>query len=268
MNELTKKGKFDAERHFKIWDCPNRLFMLFDILKTPLTGIQELRDLFLAETSFQFVYNKCHGAGWADTYLFRMNGLRVGYGALWGKTNRTDRDTIFEFYLLKPFQKLADKIFPTFVEVSGAAFINCQSNDIFLAKILFEHATNIQAEAILFEDCFQTELKIPNTFFRKNANRGSDDAEYVLEQNGQIVASGGHVWNYNFPYIDIYYEVNEEHRQKGLGSLITQELKKEAYRMNRIPSARCNVKNIASKATLLKAGMCVCGHILLGEIIY
>lgn len=248
------------------WDCLNKLFMLFDILKTPLTEIQELRNLFLAETSFQFVYNKCHGAGWADTYLFRMNGSPIGYGSVWGKTNRTDRDAVFEFYLLKPFRKLADKIFPKFIEVSEATFINCQSNDIFLTKILFERATNIQAEAILFEDCFQTELKIPNTFLRKNESQSDDDPEYILEQNGQIVAHGGHVWNYNFPYIDIYYEVNEEHRQKGLGSLITQELKKEAYRMNRIPSARCNVKNIASKATLLKAGMRVCGHMLLGKM--
>jgi hypothetical protein len=74
-----------------------------------------------------------------------------------------------------------------------------------------------------------------------------------LEHTGQIVASGGYVRNYNFPYIDMYYEVKEDHRKKGFGSLFTQELKREAYRLKRVPAARCNVKNNASKATLLKS---------------
>lgn len=240
--------------------------MLFDIQKTSLTEIQELRNLFLAETSFQFVYHKCHGAGWADNYLFLMNRSPIGYGALWGKNNRADRDTVFEFYLLQPFRKFAHAVFLEFVSASEATYINCQSNDTFLTGILFEHATNIHAEAILFEDSFKTAFEIPNTIFKKNKNQHDGNSDYLLEQNGQIVASGGHVWNYNFPYIDIYYEVKEKHQRQGLGSLITQELKKEAYRMKRIPSARCNIKNIASKATLLKAGMRVCGHMLLGEI--
>jgi hypothetical protein len=40
----------------------------------------------------------------------------------------------------------------------------------------------------------------------------------------------------------------------------------EAYRLKRVPAARCNIKNNASKATLLKAGMKVCGYILTGEL--
>ncbi|GGG78464.1 hypothetical protein GCM10007415_08130 [Parapedobacter pyrenivorans] len=240
--------------------------MQFNILKTSLAEIQELRNLFLAEISFQFVYHKCHAAGWADTYIFTLNGSPVGYGSLWGKNNRMDRDTVFEFYLLEPFRRLAGKVFREFARVSGAAYINCQSNDTCLTAILFEHANTIHAEAILFEDSIQTNFEVSHTVFRKSGLRGEHDPQYVLEQNGQVVASGGHVWSYNFPYIDIYYEVDEDHRQKGLGSLITQELKNEAYRMNRVPSARCNIKNIASKATLLKAGMRVCGHILLGTL--
>ena len=92
------------------------------------------------------------------------------------------------------------------------------------------------------------------------------NSEYILEHEAEIVATGSYVWNYNFPYIDMYYEVKEEYRRKGFGSLITQELKNEAYRMKRVPAARCNIKNNASKATLLKAGMKVCGYILIGEL--
>jgi len=135
------------------------------------------------------------------------------------------------------------------------------------SEIFFENARNINTEAILFEDSYQTELNLPGTLFKKNSS-DNEDSEYVLEYAGQIVASGGYVKNYNFPYIDMYYEVKEEHRKKGFGSLIIQELKREAYRLKRVPAARCNIKNHASKATLLKAGMKVCGHMLLGELAF
>ena len=84
--------------------------------------------------------------------------------------------------------------------------------------------------------------------------------------NAEPVATGGFVRNYNFPYIDMFMEVKEEHRGKGYGVFVVQELKKEAYLKGRVPAARCNINNKASKATLLKAGLKVCGCILVGEI--
>ena len=239
--------------------------MKIKVIKTSLAEISTLRDLFLAESPFQFVYHKTHDAGWADTYLFTMNGEQVGYGAIWGKDRREDRDAIFEFYLLKPFRKLSDKIFSEFQKGSGAKYIECQTNDPLLTAVLFDRTVNINVQAILFEDSFQTNFKIPHTLFRK-ADHKEGGPDYVLEEHGTIVASGGYVWVYNFPFIDMYYEVEESHRRRGFGSLIAQELKNEAYRMNRIPAARCNVNNKASKATLLKAGMRICGHILTGRL--
>ena len=238
-----------------------------EVHKVPLHEIQDLRNLSLQENNFQFVHDKCHGAGWADTYVFSMGKETVGYGSVWGKDDRKARDTIFEIYLLGPYRKFANIIFPKFRIISGADFIECQTNNNLQSEIMFEHARNIYAEAILFEDSFQTELSIPDTLFKKNSS-DNEGPEYGLEHRGQIVASGGYVRNYNFPYIDMYYEVKEDHRKKGFGSLITQELKREAYRLKRVPAARCNVKNNASKATLLKAGMKVCGHILIGEVAY
>ncbi len=235
--------------------------MEVEVHKVPLGEVQGLRELFLRENSFQFVHDKCHGAGWADTYLFSIENETVGYGSVWGKDDRKDRDTIFEFYLQEPFRKYAALVFPEFRIVSGTPFIECQTNDRGLADMVFAYARNIYAEAILFEDAFQTDFTIPDTSFRKNV-----DGEYVLEHAGQIVASGGYVKNYNFPYIDMYYEVKEDHRRKGYGSLFTQELKREAYRLKRVPAARCNVRNNASKGTLQKAGMRVCGHLLYGEL--
>jgi RimJ/RimL family protein N-acetyltransferase len=236
-----------------------------EVHKVPLNEIQDLRNLSLQENNFQFVHDKCHGAGWADTYIFTVGKDTAGYGSVWGKDDRKARDTIFEFYLIRPYRKFANIIFPTFRTVSGAGFMECQTNNKLQSETMFEHARNMYAEAILFEDDFQTELSIPDTSFKRNA-ADIEGPEYILEHAGQIVATGGYVWNYNFPYIDMYYEVKEGYRKKGFGSLITQELKREAYRLKRIPAARCNVKNNASKATLLRAGMKVCGHMLIGDL--
>lgn len=233
--------------------------------KVPLHEIQDLRNLSLREINFQFVHDKCHGAGWADTYMFSIGKETVGYGSVWGKDDRKARDTIFEFYLLRSYRKFATLIFPKFRIVSEAGFIECQTNNALQSEIFFENARNITAEAILFEDSYQTELSISDTVFKNNSG-STEGPEYVLEHAGQVVASGGYVRNYNFPYIDMYYEVKEGHRMKGFGSLFTQELKREAYRLKRVPAARCNVNNNASKATLLKAGMKVCGHMLIGEL--
>ncbi len=243
--------------------------MEFKVTKTSLEEIQAFRILFLHENNFQFIYNKCHPAGWADVYLFTMDEIKIGYGSVWGKDRREDRDAIFEFYLIKPFRKFSNSVLPKFLSASGATFIECQSNDLLLSSMLYEYAQNIYAEAILFKDNFQTNFNIPGVIFRKQReqdNISKDDGDYVLEQNGEIVATGGFVRNYNIPYIDMFYEVKENFRQKGFGSFMVQELKKEAYLMGRVPAARCNIKNQKSKATLSKAGLEVCGFILIGEI--
>jgi len=236
------------------------------VSKLSLKEVQPLRDLRLAEIDFQFVYNKCHGAGWADTYLFAIDGEKAGYGSIWGKDKREERDAIFEFYLLEPYRRLANSIFPELHKVSGASYVECQTNDRLITDMLFEYCANIYADRILFEDSITTEMKMPGAVFKKTVNNDGE-TEYILERDGEIVATGGFIWNYNFPYIDMYYEVKESHRQKGFGTLITQELKKEAYLLDRVPAARCNINNKASKATLLKAGMKVCGHILIGELV-
>jgi hypothetical protein len=71
--------------------------MEFEIIKTDLATIEPLRSLFLSETKFQFIYNKCHAAGWSDVYLFSINDELAGYGSVWGKDKRENRDTIFDF---------------------------------------------------------------------------------------------------------------------------------------------------------------------------
>jgi GNAT superfamily N-acetyltransferase len=244
--------------------------MDIQVTKTGLQQIAGLRTLFLQEYPVQFVHNKCHLYGWADEYLFTADGQPAGYASVWGSNKREDRDAIFEFYLLVPYRKMANTFFTALRQTSGTPFIECQTNHPQLQALVFEHARNIQADAILFEDQYQTSLSVAGAHFAKKNEEddgNSDDRSYVIRQEHAIVATGGLMLNYNLPFADIYYEVHEQHRNKGIGSWMVQELKKAAYAMGRVPSARCNVKNTLSKATLLKAGMRVGGYLLQGELV-
>jgi GNAT superfamily N-acetyltransferase len=243
--------------------------MELKVVKTVLDEIRDLRILFLNEGNFQFVCNKCHDYGWADTYLIFMDGIRVGYGSVWGTDKREDRDTIFEFYVLRPYRKFSNLIFPEFIKVSKPLYIEGQSNDLLLSSMLYEHSELVRPEAILFEDHTETSYHFPGIIFRKRTDSdemGDDDSDYVLVKNDAVIASGGLMLNYNMPYADIYMQVKEPFRGQGLGSLIVQELKKAAYATGRVPAARCNINNQRSKATLLKAGLNICGYRLKGEV--
>jgi GNAT superfamily N-acetyltransferase len=55
-------------------------------------------------------------------------------------------------------------------------------------------------------------------------------------------------------------------RRRGYGGYLIQELKRLAYEMGKVPAARCNVTNAASRATLQKAGMFPCARVLTGSL--
>jgi RimJ/RimL family protein N-acetyltransferase len=237
-----------------------------EVKRTTLPAIAHFRTQFLTENSIQFVFDKCHRYGWADTYLFTTDGKQVGYGSVWGKDNREDRDAIFEFYLTEESRHLSEKLFVLFCEVSKASYIECQSNDQFLYPLFEKFASNTVTEAILFSDDHETNLTVDGVEIELKEQTNPDDRQYVISYRGASAGTGGFMLNYNFPYADIYYEIDEAFRRKGLGSFVVQELKKEIYRMGRVPAARCNVTNFSSKATLLKAGMIVCGFRVNGDI--
>ncbi len=237
-----------------------------EVTKTTLSTIAHFREQFLEENNIQFVFDKCHRYGWADTYLFIINGEQVGYGSVWGKNKREDRDAIFEFYLIREWRHLSDQFFITFCKSSGAFYIECQSNDRFIYPMFEKFATNTVTEAILFADDHETDLYVESTIIEKKEQANPDDRQYVLIHNGEEAGGGGFMLNYNFPYADIYYEIHESHRRRGLGSYLVQELKKQIYKMGRMPAARCNVANEISKSTLLNAGMIVCGLRVNGDI--
>jgi len=118
-------------------------------------------------------------------------------------------------------------------------------------------------------------MKQPGVIFRSampydraqiSSQKLDEGAEFLLEQDGQILATGGLLYHYNPPYGDIFMSVAESHRRRGLGSFLVQELKRTAYELKKIPACRCNIDNIPSRKTLQKAGFVPCGNRLTGTL--
>lgn len=241
-------------------------------VRVDLGKIQPYRALFLQEANFQVRYNACHERGWTDSYLLTMDGVEIGYGSIKGQ-DLANRDTVFEFYVIPSFRRLSSLLFSQLLSASGAIYIECQSNDLLLCSLLFEFSKNIASDTVLFEDHFVTCYTIPGALVRP---RREDDqifehevepvGDYVLQLGGDILATGGFLLHYNVPFADLYMEVRRDSRARGYGALIVQEVKKACYQHGRVPAARCNIGNKASRATLIKAGLKVSGFMLLGDV--
>jgi GNAT superfamily N-acetyltransferase len=247
--------------------------MILKVFQTELKEILPLRNLFLQENNFQIRYNACHERGWTDSYIITYNEAKIGYGSIKGNENLTDRDTVFEFYVIPSFRNISSLVFSELLHSSKATFIECQTNNLLLTSLMYQYAQNIQPNVILFKDQLNTGLTIDGI----NCRRRNDEdmifehfsepvGDYVAVLNNEVIATGGFLLHYNKPFADLYMEVNKDHRRKGVGSFLIQEIKRECYLAGRVPAARCNIENIASKATLIKAGLGIAGYMLLGKV--
>jgi GNAT superfamily N-acetyltransferase len=143
--------------------------------------------------------------------------------------------------------------------------------------MLYDCAQNITSDTIIFADAFTSSLTCPDVTLRKTTAEEKEAlkpryphegvGEWLLETDEGVVATGGALYHYNPPYGDIYMEVDERFRQRGYGSYLVQEVKRICYEIGKVPAARCNVNNIASRRTLQKAGLLPCGRILMGDIV-
>ena len=213
--------------------------------RTKLKMIQPLRALYLQSTNFQIRYDACHDRGWTDSYILTSDGLQVGYGSVMGR-DRADRDTVFEFFVIPSFRRQSSALFRALLAASGARYIECQSNDLGLTALLFEFAREISADVILFEDHAVSRHVVPGGIVRRRrkgdaifAHAVEPVGDYVLEVDGEVVATGG---------------------------FLLQELKRECHLAGRVPAARCDLRNAGSRGALTNAGMRVCGFMLAGVV--
>lgn len=248
--------------------------MPIDVSLVPLKEILSLRDLYRREMNCQIVHDSLHARGHFDSYLIRSAGQIAGYGCV-GGYQETPRSTIKEFYLLPAHRAAAQGLFRRLIAVSQAKRIEVQTNDLLLTLMLYDCAGSIEREKILFHDQFTTNLSIAGAAFRKVTEADQSRifphtvepvGDWLVEVDGEVTATGGIMFHYNIPYGDIYMEVAEAFRRRGHGSYLIQELKRTCYELGRVPAARCNPFNVASRATVQKAGMLPCALILSGVI--
>lgn len=242
---------------------------------TSFEDIIRWRDMHRLEMACQITHDSIHTRpGWTQEYLLLLEGNAVGYGSVAVAGPWIMKPTVYEFYVVPHQPRLhVFELFEALLAASRAVAIEVQSNDTLTTVMLHAFAENVASESILFHDKLATSLRPPGATFREpTASEAPDVPELhlkwcgVVEVEGKVAGSGGILFHYNRPYGDIYMEVAEPFRGRGLASFLVQELKRVCYEGGHVPAARCNPKNIASRRTLQRAGFVPCGHILTGSV--
>ncbi len=248
--------------------------MTITVSSVPLEEAVPLRELYRQEMNCQIIHDSLPRRGFGNLFLLQRDERVAGYGFVMGYHGEP-KDMIREFYVLPALRGSALSMFRRLIEVSGARRIEAQSNDVLLTLMLYDCATEITSDRILFHDALTTNLDVPGATVREVTATDKERifehkvegmGDWLIEHDGALVATGGIALHYNPPYGDIFMEVDEPFRQRGYGSYLVQELKRICYERGRKPAARCNATNAASRATLQKAGLLPCARMLSGVL--
>jgi GNAT superfamily N-acetyltransferase len=231
------------------------------------------RVRYLAELDAQCRYDAVHPRGWGDYYALGLDGADVGYAAIKGYDSPRDRDALFEIYVDPPARPHAVPLARAVLEAAGATRLQCQTNDPGTYGVFRQLADDVHVEAVLFADDRRTAHAVPGATVRAQRE---DDAIFehtvepvgpvVVEFGGEVVATAGALTHYNPPYADLFMEVRPDMRRRGFGALALQGVKAGCYAAGLVPAARTGVTNLASQATLRKAGLRPCGLVLAGRV--
>jgi GNAT superfamily N-acetyltransferase len=248
--------------------------MVITAQRCELETILALRDLYRLEMSCQIIHDSIHSRpGWTQEYSLKIDGALAGYGSVAIAGPWTTAPALYEFFVEQPHRSKLFELFGALRVACGASRMETQSNDVLTTAMFHAYAKNTMSESVLFEDAAKTSFApAPATFRTATPDDGLDISRQqmpwhgVVELNGWVAATGGILFHYNRPYGDIYMEVREEFRRRGLGTFIVQELKRVCYEGGFTPAARCSPKNVTSQRTLQRAGFVPCGHILVGDL--
>ena len=254
------------------------LFSAMQFLAKPSSAddILALRTRHRQEMNCQIVHDSIHRReGWTLSYLLERAGVPVGFGSVAIGGPWKDKPTLLEFYLTPEHRNKAFCLFETFLESSGARFFEAQTNDVLLTSMALTYGKDLAVEKIVFHDGLTTthvrvggtlRQVIPDEEIRTALERRQGGGEWLLELDGAPAGKGGLLFHYNRPYGDLYMEVSEPFRRRGLGAYLVQELKRISYDLGAVPCARCNPGNLASRLTLQSAGFVPCAQIIVGSI--
>jgi GNAT superfamily N-acetyltransferase len=249
--------------------------MEYSAKKTDLADILSWRDMYRLEMGCQIIHDSIHSRrGWTDEYVLVADGAAVGCGSIAVSGPWSGNPTVYEFYVVPHHRLDVLDLFRALVTLSGAGRIVAQSNDSLLTAMLHAFAQDVTSDKMLFHDKLTTLHSPSGAVFRLPTSAEASDIPTdqlkwrgVVEVEGKVAATGGILFHYNPPHGDVYMEVAEPLRRRGLGSFLVQELKRVCYEGGIVPAARCDTGNVASRRTLQRAGFVPCGHILNGSVV-
>lgn len=227
-------------------------------------------------------------------YLVNCEGRSVGYAAYIGEGTGLE-NTILEFYLSPECRLMSGAVFESLVKESGVEHLMVRSNDRFLLSLFHEFCSNPIVTSLHFQLLVPTKFCFRNLSFRparmddveilhalftdpgsrpfhwtdEEATREyiKDDTFWVLEEDSRLLGVGVmYKTIYQPQYVDIGMLVASEHRRKGYGAYIVQEITRVCEDRSLIPAAGCNADNVPSRKTLERAGYYPYDRYLLGEI--
>ena len=250
--------------------------MTIRVRQVELPDIASLRDAFRAEMNCQIVHDSIHvRPGWTREFLLADGDSAIGYGSVAVEGPWRNRPTVYEFYVVPEQRSRAFPLFEAFLAESLPQAFEVQTSDTLTTTMCLTFARDIGTERVVFRDHVTTAHTIAGSTVKRVtpveeiqtaiAER-QGGGEWVVESNGVVVARGGVLFHYNIPYADVYMDVDESFRRRGIGSYLVQELKRACYEMGAIPCARCSPSNGASRRTLQKAGLMPFAHMLFGSI--
>jgi GNAT superfamily N-acetyltransferase len=244
------------------------------VYRAPLQDIAELREAFRAEMNCQIVHDSIHyRRGWTMEFALTEGHRIIGYASLAVDGPWKDRPTLYEVYVLPERRSRAFALFDALLAAAQPAAFEVQSSDSLTTTLALTYARDIAADRVLFRDHEVTRHSIPGAAL--HSLTALDDirsamavrqggGEWQLELDGVVAGRGGILFHYNVPYGDVYMNVEEAFRGRGIGTYLVQELKRLCYELGATPAARCNPTNVASFRTLQRAGFLAYAHILTG----
>jgi GNAT superfamily N-acetyltransferase len=237
-----------------------------------LSDIRLMRESFVEEACCQIVRYSILPRKLAAPYLIFFEGEVAGYGAI-GTAHFPGR--IMEFFAIPSRRDRAAEMLSALAQAGDATQAEAQSNIPWTHSVWLAATENRREDYLLFEDGGPSRLTCPGMKFRVRDDRDAGQVfehrhepvgNWVVEDDEGIAATGGYFTHYNPPYADIYMEVAERARGRGVGSFLVRELMRVCREMGLRPAARCVPSNVASRKTLEKAGMRVCGSLDAGDL--
>jgi GNAT superfamily N-acetyltransferase len=249
--------------------------MKIEITPASRETILPLRELYRAELNCQIVYDNSHVRdNCVEWHLVHLNGEVAGYGIVWIGPYGMPKGSVGEFYVRPAFRTAMFPLFEAFLAATKPPRLYAQTNDPFLGVLIYDYVAKIEVGHIIFEDKSESNLAVEGAIFRQATPADKDRifehkvepvGDWLLEFEGQNVATGGIGYHYNPPYGDIFMEVHPDFRRRGFGSFLVQELKRICREADRVPCARTTPTNVASRRTLERAGFAPYARIIWGE---